>query len=119
MWSWKNSFNKEGNKLYFILKRFTGREYAVSTNCDLFEYTFGKNELLNICKGAYENIDELIINLYEGINFCLSFKPQQEKIYENAIKIFGDKTFYQKDTTGKIDMNLGYNNFPKLSPFNV
>ena len=111
-------FNKEGNKLYFILKRFTGREYAVSTNCDLFEYTFGKNELLNICKGAYENIDELIINLYEGINFCLSFKPQQEKIYENAIKIFGDKTFYQKDTTGKIDMNLGYNNFPKLSPDN-
>ena len=111
-------FNKAGNKLYFILKRFTGREYAVSTNCDLFEYTFGKNELLNICKGAYENMDELIINLYEGINFCLSFKPQQEKIYENAMKIFGDKTFYQKDITGKIDMNLGYNNFPKLSPDN-
>ena len=111
-------FNKTGDKLYFILKRFTGREYAVSTNSDLFEYTFGKNELLNICKGVYENRDNLIINLYEGIDFCLSFKPQQNKIQENAMKIFGDKTFYKKDKTGKIDMNLGYNNFPKLSPDN-
>ena len=111
-------FNKNGDKLYFILKRFTGREYVVSTNCDLFEYTFGKNELLNICKGVYENIDNLNINIYDGVNFALSFKNQQNKIQENVMKLFGDKTFYKKDENGKIDMNLGYNNYPKLSPDN-
>ena len=110
--------NKSGDKIYFMCKRFTGREYAVSTNCDLFEYTFGKNELLNICKGVYEKIDDLKINLYEGIDFDLSFKGQQNKIQENAMKIFGDKTFYKKDKNGKIDFNLGYNNYPKLSPDN-
>ena len=101
-----------------MLKRFTGRDYAVSTNSDLFEYTFGKDELLNICKGVYENKNNLKINLYEGIHFDLSFKNQQNKIQENVMKIFGDKTFYKKDKNGKINFNLGYNNFPKLSPDN-
>ena len=110
--------NKNGDKIYFMCKRFTGREYAVSTNTDLFEYTCGKDELLNICKGVYENKDNLKINLYEGIDFTLSFKSQQNKIQDNAMKIYGDKTFYKKDENGKIDMNLGYNNFPKLSPDN-
>jgi Tol biopolymer transport system component len=111
-------FNKTGDKIYFILKRFTGREYVVSTNCDLFEYSFGKDELLNICKGVYENINNLKINIYEDINFCLSFKNQQNKIQENVMKIYGEKTFYKKDKNGKIDFNLGYNNYPKLSPNN-
>ena len=35
--------NSKGDKVYFMLKRFTGREYVVSTNIDIFEYTFGKN----------------------------------------------------------------------------
>ena len=111
-------FNKTGDKIYFILKRFTCREYVVSTNCDLFEYSFGKDELLNICKGVYENINNLKINIYEDINFCLSFKNQQNKIQENVMKIYGEKTFYKKDKNGKIDFNLGYNNYPKLSPNN-
>ena len=110
--------NKNGDKMYFMCKRFNGREYAVSTNTDILEYTFGKNELLNICKGVYENKDNLKINIYEGIDFTLSFKGQQNKIQDNIMKIFGDKTFYKKDKNGKIDMNLGYNFYPKLSPNN-
>ena len=34
------------------------------------------------------------------------------------MKLYGDKTFYKKDKNGKIDMNLGYNMCPKLSPDN-
>ena len=30
-------FNSKGGKVYFMLKRFTGREYVVSTNIDIFE----------------------------------------------------------------------------------
>ena len=112
------NINKNGDKVYFVCKRFTGKDYAVSTNTDIFEYTFGKNELLNICKGVYENKDNLKINLYEGIDYTLSFKSQQNKIQENLMKIYGDKTFYKKDKNGKIDMNLGYNMSPKLSPDN-
>ena len=109
------NFSKDGNKVYFVCKRFTGREYCVSTNTDIFEYTFGKNELLNICKGVYENIDNLKVNLYEGVDFTLSFKNQQDIINNNLMKLYGDKTFYKKDKNGKIDMNLGYNMSPKLS----
>ena len=65
------TLNSKGDKVYFMLKRFTGREYVVSTNIDIFEYTFGKKELLNICKGAYENLDDLVVNIYEGVDFCL------------------------------------------------
>ena len=64
----------KGDKIYFMLKRFTGREYVNSTNIDIFEYTFGKNELLNICKGVYENINDLKVNIYEGVDFSLSFQ---------------------------------------------
>ena len=110
--------SKDGKKVYFVCKRFTGRDYAVSTNTDIFEYTFGKDELLNICKGVYEKIDNLKVNIYEGVDFTLSFKNQQNKIYENLMKLYGDKTFYKKDKNGKIDFNLGYNMSPKLSPDN-
>ena len=110
--------SKDGKKVYFVCKRFTGRDYAVSTNTDIFEYTFGKDELLNICKGVYEKIDNLKVNIYEGVDFTLSFKNQQNKIYENLMKLYGDKTFYKKDKNGKIDFNLGYNMCPKLSPDN-
>jgi len=109
------NISKDGNKVYFVCKRFTGRDYCVSTSTDIFEYTFGKNELLNICKGVYENIDNLKIDLYKDVDFTLSFKNQQETIYNNLIKLYGDKTFYKKDKNGKIDMNLGYNMSPKLS----
>jgi dipeptidyl aminopeptidase/acylaminoacyl peptidase len=98
------NINKNGDKVYFVCKRFTGKDYAVSTNTDIFEYTFGKNELLNICKGIYENKDNLKINLYEGIDYTLSFKSQQNKIQNNIMKIYGDKTFYKKDKNGKIDI---------------
>ena len=110
--------NSKGDKVYFMLKRFTGREYVVSTNIDIFEYTFGKNELLNICKGAYENIDNLVVNIYDGVDFSLSFKDQQDIIQKNVEKIYGEKTFYKKDEKGKIDFNLGYNTDPQLSPDN-
>ena len=110
--------SKDGTKVYFICKRFTGKEYAVSTNTDLFEYTIGNDEILNICKGVYENKNNLKVDIYEGIDFTLSFKNQQNKIQENVMKIYGDKTFYKKDQNGKIDMNLGYNLTPKLSPDN-
>ena len=110
--------SKDGNKVYFICKRFTGREYSASTNTDLFEYTFGKDDLLNICKGVYENKNNLKVDLYAGIDLSLSFKNQQELIYNNVMKLYGDKTFYKKDKNGRIDMNLGYNKSPKLSPDN-
>ena len=110
--------NSKGDKVYFMLKRFTGREYVVSTNIDIFEYTFGKSELLNICKGAYENIDNLVVNIYDGVDFSLSFKDQQDIIQKNVEKIYGEKTFYKKDEKGKIDFNLGYNTDPQLSPDN-
>ena len=79
--------SQDGSKIYFVCKRFTGRDYVVSTNTDIFEFTFGKDELLNICKGVYENKDNLKINLYEGIDFTLSFKSQQNKIQDNAMKM--------------------------------
>ena len=110
--------SKDGTKIYFVCKRFTGREYAVSTNTDIFEYTIGKDEILNICKGVYENKNNLKVNIYEGVDFTLSFKNQQNIIQDNVIKIYGEKTFYKKDKNGKIDMNLGYNMSPKLSPEN-
>ena len=110
--------NSKGDKVYFMLKRFTGREYANSTNIDIFEYTFGKNELLNICKGVYENINDLKVNIYEGVDFSLSFQGQQEIIQKNVEKIYGEKTFYQKNEKGKFDFNLGYNTSPQLSPDN-
>ena len=110
--------NKDGSKIYFVCKRFTGKEYSVSTNTDLFEYTEGKDEILNICKGVYENKNNLRVNIYEGIDFTLSFKNQQNIIQNNVMKIYGDKTFYKKDENGKVDMNLGYNLSPKLSPDN-
>ena len=110
--------NSKGDKVYFMLKRFTGREYAFSTNIDIFEYTFGKDELLNICKGAYENINNLNVNIYEGVDFGLSFKEQQDIIQKNVEKIYGEKTFYKKDSKGKFDFNLGYNTQPQLSPDN-
>ena len=110
--------SKDGNKIYFVCKRFTGRDYAVSTNTDIFEFTFGKDELLNICKGVYEKIDNLKVNIYQDIDYTISFKYQQDKIQENLMKIYGDKTFYKKDEKGKIDFNLGYNMSPKLSPDN-
>jgi len=110
--------NSKGDKVYFMLKRFTGREYAFSTNIDIFEYTFGKDELLNICKGAYENINNLNVNIYEGVDFSLSFKEQQDIIQKNVEKIYGEKTFYKKDSKGKFDFNLGYNTQPQLSPDN-
>ncbi len=72
--------SKDGTKVYFICKRFTGKEYAVSTNTDLFEYTIGNDEILNICKGVYENKNNLKVDIYEGIDFTLSFKNQQNKI---------------------------------------
>ena len=112
-------FNTKGDKVYFMLKRFTGREYVVSTNIDIFEYTFGKNELLNICKGVYESKDDLKINIYEGVDFCRSFKEQQNIIQKNVFSIYGEKTFYKKDKNGKIDFNLGYNTDPLLSPDNT
>ena len=110
--------NKNGDKIYFMLKRFTGREYAVSTNIDIFEYSFGKNELLNITKGVYENINELKVNIYEGVDFSLSFREQQNIIQKNVEKIYGEKTFFKRNKDGKIDFNLGYNTNPKLSPDN-
>ena len=110
--------SQDGSKIYFVCKRFTGREYVVSTNTDIFEFTFGKDELLNICKGVYENKNNLKINLYENVDFTQSFKNQQNVIQDNLMKIYGDKTFYKKDKNGKIDMNLGYNMSPKLSPDN-
>ena len=58
------------------------------------------------------------MNIYEGVDFTLSFKNQQNIIQNNMMKLYGDKTFYKKDKNGKIDMNLGYNMCPKLSPDN-
>ena len=110
--------NSKGDKVYFMLKRFTGRDYAFSTNIDIFEYIFGKDELLNICKGAYENINNLKVNIYEEVDFSLSFKEQQDIIQKNVEKIYGEKTFYKKDSKGKFDFNLGYNTQPQLSPDN-
>ena len=110
--------NSKGDKVYFMLRRFTGREYVASTNIDIFEYTFGKDELLNICKGAYENINNLKVNIYEGVDLSLSFKGQQDIIQKNVEKIYGEKTFYKKNEKGKFDFNLGYNTEPKLSPNN-
>ena len=97
---------------------WNGREYVNSTNIDIFEYTFGKNELLNICKGVYENINDLKVNIYEGVDFSLSFQGQQEIIQKNVEKIYGEKTFYKKNEKGKFDFNLGYNTSPQLSPDN-
>lgn len=68
--------SRDGNKIYFVCKRFTGRDYVVSTNTDIFEYTFVKDELLNICKGVYEKRDNLKVNIYEGVDYTLSFKNQ-------------------------------------------
>jgi dipeptidyl aminopeptidase/acylaminoacyl peptidase len=112
------TMNSKGDKVYFMLRRFTGREYVVSTNIDIFEYTFGKDEFLNICKGAYENKDNLKVNIYDGVDFSLSFKGQQDTIQKNVEKLYGDKTFYKKNEKGKFDFNLGYNTEPKLSPDN-
>ena len=111
--------NKNGDKIYFICRRFSGKEYAFSTNTDLFEYSFGQNEVLNICKGVNENLENLKINLYENINYNISFKTQQNIIQENLMKIYGEKTFYKMDEKNKkIDFNLGYNLSPHLSPDN-
>ena len=112
------TMNSKGDKVYFMLRRFTGREYVVSTNIDIFEYTFGKDEFLNICKGVYENKDNLKVNIYDGVDFSLSFKGQQDTIQKNVEKLYGDKTFYKKNEKGKFDFNLGYNTEPKLSPDN-
>ena len=112
------TMNSNGDKVYFMLRRFTGREYVVSTNIDIFEYTFGKDEFLNICKGVYENKDNLKVNIYDGVDFNLSFKGQQDTIQKNVEKLYGDKTFYKKNEKGKFDFNLGYNTEPKLSPDN-
>ena len=112
------TMNSKGDKVYFMLRRFTGREYVVSTNIDIFEYTFGNDEFLNICKGAYENKDNLKVNIYDGVDFSLSFKGQQDTIQKNVEKLYGDKTFYKKNEKGKFDFNLGYNTEPKLSPDN-
>ena len=110
--------NSKGDKVYFMLRRFSGREYVVSTNIDIFEYTFGKDEFLNICKGVYENKDNLKVNIYDGVDFSLSFKGQQDTIQKNVEKLYGNKTFYKKNEKGKFDFNLGYNTEPKLSPDN-
>ena len=112
------TMDSKGDKVYFMLRRFTGREYVVSTNIDIFEYTFGKDEFLNICKGVYENKDNLKVNIYDGVDFSLSFKGQQDTIQKNVEKLYGDKTFYKKNEKGKFDFNLGYNTEPKLSPDN-
>ena len=111
-------FNSNGDKIYFMLKRFFGREYAFSTNTDIFEYTFGKEEILNLCKGTYENINNLEVDIYKGVDFSLSLKEQQRIIQKNVVNIYGKKTFYKTNEKGEYDFNLGYNSEPKLSPDN-
>ncbi len=85
------AWSPDSKKLAYVLRQKTGRDYAVSTDSDIFLYDLESGATLNLCKPVTRDIKQP-----RKIDYTRSLKDQ--RVYD------GD------------DCNLGYDDNPKFSP---
>ena len=85
------AWSPDSKKLAYVLRQKKGRDYAVSTDSDIFLYDINDGSSLNLCKPITRDIKQPI-----KIDYTRSLKDQ--RIYEGE------------------DCNLGYDDNPKFSP---
>lgn len=85
------AWSPDSKKLAYVLRQKKGRDYAVSTDSDIFLYDINDGSSLNLCKPITRDIKQPV-----KIDYTRSLKDQ--RIYEGE------------------DCNLGYDDNPKFSP---
>lgn len=85
------AWSPDSKKLAYVLRQKKGRDYAVSTDSDIFLYDINDGSSLNLCKTITRDIKQPV-----KIDYTHSLKDQ--RIYEGE------------------DCNLGYDDNPKFSP---
>ena len=85
------AWSPDSKKLAYVLRQKKGRDYAVSTDSDIFLYDINDGSSLNLCKPITRDIKQPV-----KIDYTRSLKDQ--RIYEGE------------------DCNLGYDDSPKFSP---
>lgn len=85
------AWSPDSRKLAYVLRQKTGRDYAVSTDSDIFLYDIENGTTLNLCKPVTRDIKQPV-----KIDYTRSLKNQ--RIYDGE------------------DCNLGYDDNPKFSP---
>lgn len=84
------SWSPDSKKIAYVLRKKTGRDYATSTDSDIFLYDLETGKTLNLCKGSYYKEDS------KPVDYTRSLKDQID---------------YSKG-----DYNMGYDDNPKFSP---
>ena len=85
------AWSPDSKKLAYVLRQKTGRDYAVSTDSDIFLYDLESGATLNLCKPVTRDIKQP-----RKIDYTRSLKDQ--RVYDGE------------------DCNLGYDDNPKFSP---
>lgn len=84
------AWSPDSKQLAYVLRKKTGRDYAVSTDSDILLYDLESGTTRNLCKGDKES------------------PSQKADDYTRSLK---DQRNYDGD-----DLNLGYDDSPKFSP---
>ncbi len=103
------AWNPDGTKLAYTCKKMTGREYAVSTDSDIYVYDVASKSTSNICK-----VQSMVGNdeVMPGYDRYPVFSPDGRKLAFRSMRRAGNES----DIEHLVVWNVADNSFTELTP---
>ncbi|HLF36143.1 MAG TPA: hypothetical protein VI583_18000, partial [Cyclobacteriaceae bacterium] len=100
------TWNPDGSSILYVCKKFTGKEYAMNTNSDIYLYDLSTGKTVNLTD-AYEGYDLLPSSSRDGrkIAWLNMPKPGYESD-QREIRIYDVETGDDKILTGDFDRDI-------------
>jgi dipeptidyl aminopeptidase/acylaminoacyl peptidase len=102
------TWSPDGKKLVYVSKKSTGKEYALSTNSDLYQYDLQSRETVNITEGmdGYDT-DPVFSPNGETLAWLSMARPGFESD-KNVIWLMDTQSGLKRSATGNVDMSASH-----------
>jgi len=101
------NFSPDGNKIIYTSKKLTGKDYAFSTNSELYLYDINKIETINLTEKGYDGYDNEAIFSKDGSKIAwLSMTTNGFESDKNNIIIYEIESKKYYNITERIDMTV-------------
>ncbi|MGV6860622.1 MAG: S9 family peptidase [Putridiphycobacter sp.] len=100
------TFSNDGNKIVYSCKKMSGKDYAISTNSDLYMYDLNERKTVNVTTGMMGYDNEPSFSADGSKMAWLSMKTDGFESDKNDIVVFDVNTKKKTNLTADIDLTV-------------
>lgn len=100
-------WTKDGNSIIYVSKKLVGKDYAVSTNSELYQYNLSTKVTLNITQGNMGYDNEPVVSPDGDMIAWVAMARDGFESDKNVVWLFDLKTRQKQALTANIDQSFG------------